>query len=83
MNETSCPVCDGPAQIKRVAKAFGRGDSLLVIEDIPVIVCRSCHEQYIAAETLHEIEQLRERQHQARMVQVERFAAYASTQRRS
>lgn len=75
MNDTSCPVCGEPAQIKRVAKAFGRGDSLLVIEDIPVMVCRSCHEQYIAAEILQDIEQLRERPHQARMVQVERFAA--------
>jgi len=76
MNETSCPVCGEPAQIKRVAKAFGRGDGLLVIEDIPLIVCRNCHEQYIAAETLHEIEQLRERQqHHARMIHVERFAA--------
>lgn len=76
MNEASCPVCGEPAHIKRITKAFGRGDSLLVIEDIPLIVCRNCHEQYLAAETLHEIEQLRERQqHQARMIQIERFAA--------
>jgi YgiT-type zinc finger domain-containing protein len=76
MNETLCPVCGGPAQIKRVTKALGRGDDLLVIEDIPLIVCRNYHEQYIAAETLREIEQLRERQqHHARMIQVERFAA--------
>jgi hypothetical protein len=41
-----------------------------------MIVCRTCHEQYIAAATLREIEQLRERQqHQARMIDVERFAA--------
>ena len=76
MNETSCPVCGEPAEIKLVAKAFGRGDDLLVIEDIPMIVCRTCHEQYIASETLREIENLRERrQHQARMIDVERFAA--------
>lgn len=75
MNETICPVCGGPAQIKPVTKAFGRGDNLLVIEDIPLVVCKNCHEQYIAAETLHEIEQLRERrQHQVRMIHVERFA---------
>ena len=75
MNETKCPVCGEPAQIKRVAKAFGRGDDLLVIEDIPLIVCRTCREQYIAAEALQEIEQLRERrQHRTRMIHVEKFA---------
>jgi YgiT-type zinc finger domain-containing protein len=76
MNETICPVCGERAEIKRIAKAFGRGNGLLVIEDIPMIVCRTCHEQYIAAETLHEIEKLRERQqHQTRMIDVEQFAA--------
>jgi YgiT-type zinc finger domain-containing protein len=76
MNETNCPVCGERAEIKRIAKAFGRGNSLLVIEDIPMIVCRACHEQYITSETLHEIEKLRERQqHQSRMIDVERFAA--------
>lgn len=76
MNEISCPVCGERAEIKRIAKAFGHGNGLLVIEDIPMIVCRTCHEQYIASETLHEIEKLRERQqHQARMIDVERFAA--------
>ncbi|WP_295438160.1 YgiT-type zinc finger protein [uncultured Thiodictyon sp.] len=76
MNETRCPVCGEPVEIGQIAKAFGRGNGLLVIEDIPMIVCRTCHEQYIAAEALHEIEKLRERrQHQARMIKVERFAA--------
>ena len=76
MNETIFPVCGGPAQIKPVAKAFGRGDNLLVIENIPLVVCKNCHAQYIAAEALHEIEQLRERgQHQVRVIHVERFAA--------
>jgi YgiT-type zinc finger domain-containing protein len=62
MNETSCLVCGARAEIMRIAKAFGRDADLLVIEDVPVIVCRTCHEQYIASETLHEIERLRERQ---------------------
>ncbi len=76
MNETKCPVCGESAQLKRITKAFGQGENLLVIEDIPLIVCRHCHEQYITAQALHEIELLREQRiHQARMVQVERFAA--------
>lgn len=76
MNETLCPVCGKSAKIKRVAKAFGQGRDLLVIEDIPLIVCRTCHEQYVTAQTLEEIERLREqRHHDSREVQVERCEA--------
>ncbi len=76
MTEVLCPVCGTSATTKRVAKAFGQGRDLLVIEAIPVIVCRTCHEQYITAETLDEIEQLRERgHHESRIVPVERCAA--------
>ena len=76
MSETSCPVCGAAAKVKRVAKAFGRGSDLLVIEDIPVIVCRACHEQYITAQTLEEIERLRERRHsESRVIPVEHCSA--------
>jgi YgiT-type zinc finger domain-containing protein len=76
MSETNCPVCGQNAQIKLIAKAFGRGEQLLVIEEIPLIVCRHCHEQYITAATLHQIERLREQKaHKTRLVQVEGFAA--------
>ncbi|MBK5940047.1 type II toxin-antitoxin system MqsA family antitoxin [Halochromatium roseum] len=76
MNESLCPVCGGAATIKHVTKAFGQGNDLLVIEDIPVIACRACHEHYLTAQTLSEIERLRERgHHDARVVPVERYAA--------
>ena len=76
MNETLCPVCNANARVKRVSKAFGQGSELLVIEDIPVIVCRVCHEQYITAETLEEIERLRsQRSHGSRVVAVEHCTA--------
>lgn len=76
MSEGICPVCGVAATIKRVTKAFGQGKDLLVIEGIPVIVCRACHEQYITAQTLGEIERLREQgHHETRVVPVERYAA--------
>lgn len=76
MSENRCPVCGGHATIKRVAKVFGQGSNLLVIEDIPVVVCHACHEQYITAQTLGEIERLRERDHhESRNVPIERYAA--------
>ena len=76
MSESICPVCGGAATIKRVTKAFGQGHDLLVIEGIPVIACRTCHEQYVTAQTLAEIDRLREQgHHESRVVPVERYAA--------
>ena len=55
-----CQVCgEKTASIKKVTKSFGRGQSLVVIEDIPVHSCSSCHESYITADTAREIDRIR------------------------
>jgi YgiT-type zinc finger domain-containing protein len=55
-----CDVCgqDG-ARIRRVARAYGKGKNMLVIENIPVVSCPHCGESYLTADTLHEIERLK------------------------
>ena len=55
-----CDICgqDG-ARIRRVARTYGKGKNLLVIENIPVVTCPHCGENYLTAETLHEIERLK------------------------
>ena len=55
-----CDLCgkDG-TKTKRVSRSFGNGLNLFVIENVPVISCPSCLESYVAAETLHEIEQIK------------------------
>lgn len=70
-----CDVCGkGNARIRRITRAYGTGDDLLLIENIPVISCPDCGESYLTAETLHQIDQIkRERQ---RFV-VERFVEVA------
>ena len=56
----NCEICGkDTASIKRVTKSFGRGHSLVVIEDIPVLSCNSCHESYITADTAREIDRIR------------------------
>ncbi len=56
-------VCDNcgqkDAKIRRVSRSYGKGDSLLVIENVPVISCSRCGESYLTAETLHEIERIK------------------------
>ena len=56
----NCEICGKKtASIKKVTKSFGRGQSLVVIEDIPVLSCSSCHESYITADTAREIDRIR------------------------
>ncbi len=47
------------AKIRHVSRSYGRGDNLLVIENIPVVSCPDCGESYLTAETLHEIERIK------------------------
>ncbi|MBM3236415.1 type II toxin-antitoxin system MqsA family antitoxin [Candidatus Poribacteria bacterium] len=55
-----CDICgQKDAHIRRVARTYGKGKDLLVIENIPVVSCPHCGESYLTAETLHEIERLK------------------------
>lgn len=59
-NELTCDICgQAGARIRHVSRSYGKGDSLLVIENIPVISCPRCGESYLTAETLHEIERIK------------------------
>ena len=66
------------ARIRRVVETVGKGPDLLVIENVPLVVCTQCGESYFTADTLHELERIRlHRQSFAaeRAVQVAQFAA--------
>ncbi len=56
-------ICDScgkrGAQIRHVTRSYGKGANLLVIENVPVVVCQHCGESYLTAETLHEIERIK------------------------
>ena len=55
-----CEICGKEgARVRRVARTYGKGKDLLVIENIPVASCPHCGESYLTAETLHEIERLK------------------------
>ena len=47
------------AKIRHVSRSYGKGDNLLVIENVPVVSCPHCGESYLTAETLHEIERIK------------------------
>ena len=47
------------ARIRRVSRSYGGGESLLVIENVPVVICPHCGESYLTSETLHDIERIK------------------------
>lgn len=55
-----CDVCGkSGARIRRITRSYGKGENLLVIENIPIVSCPNCGESYLTAETLHEIERIK------------------------
>ena len=55
-----CELCGAQASaIKKTTKSFGRGDNLVVIENIPIVHCSRCHESYLTADTARELDRIR------------------------
>ena len=60
MSEMICDICGkSGAKIRRTTRSYGKGENLLVIENIPVVSCPNCGESYLTADTLHEIERIK------------------------
>jgi YgiT-type zinc finger domain-containing protein len=47
------------ARIRRVARTYGKGKDILIIENVPIVSCPHCGESYLEAETMHEIERIK------------------------
>jgi len=61
----TCDICGATnATARRATRSFGAGDSLVIIEGIPVVHCPSCHESYITAETSREVDRIRKNRRQ-------------------
>ena len=60
MAEIICDICGkNGARIRKITRSYGKGENLLVIENIPVVSCPNCGESYLTADTLHEIERIK------------------------
>jgi len=59
-NKIACDCCGEVGVIqKHVTRSFGKGERVVVIDSIPMLVCPHCGENYFTASTLQEIERLR------------------------
>ena len=55
-----CDICGKSGVRQRyISRIYGQGESLLVIEGVPVMSCPHCGESYLTAHTLHEIERIK------------------------
>ena len=55
-----CDLCgESGAQVRQVSRSSGKGVTLFVIENVPIVSCPHCGESYLSAETLHEIERIK------------------------
>jgi len=60
MATIKCAICGAEeAHVRHVTRSYGKGDRLLVIENVPVVNCPKCGESYMTAETMHEIERIK------------------------
>jgi YgiT-type zinc finger domain-containing protein len=60
MNSMRCENCGKEgARLRHITRSYGKGQALLVIENVPVVSCPHCGESYITAETMHELERIR------------------------
>jgi len=55
-----CDICNKKgARIRFVTRTYGKGANLFVVENVPVVHCRSCGESYLTAETMHELARIK------------------------
>ena len=55
-----CDICGKEgARTRLVTRHYGKGENLLIVENIPSITCPHCGESYFTAETLREIERIK------------------------
>lgn len=56
-----CDICGKQgAKVIHVARSYGSGVDLLVIENVPVVSCPHCGESYLTAATLRAIENIKQ-----------------------
>ncbi len=54
-----CDICEQEGvEITHMDEVHGEGDDMYVIRNIPVYSCPHCHEEYLASETIDELERL-------------------------
>lgn len=55
-----CDICGVKAAvIERMPKIFGKGERMILIENVPVIRCSNCGESYLTQDTMRKLDEIR------------------------
>ena len=56
----TCDVCGfEDAKVRHVSRTYGKRENIVVIDNVPIVVCPRCGESYLTAETMQEVERLK------------------------
>ncbi len=68
-----CAACGKSGiRLRHITRSYGRGSALLVVENVPVLVCSHCGESYLTADTLHALERIK--RHRRKLASPKRVA---------
>ncbi len=74
-----CGICGQEgARLRRMARTYGKGDDLLVIENVPVVSCPHCGESYLTADTARELDRIRRHRREVAVSRPVPVAEYAT-----
>ena len=87
MNKESMVTCDicgkEGARVRKNTRSYGKGNQLLVIENVPMISCPHCGESYLTADTMHELERIKLHRKSFASERPVRVAEYALAENRA
>jgi YgiT-type zinc finger domain-containing protein len=73
-----CDMCgQAGARLLRVTRSYGKGETLLIIENVPVVSCPHCGTSYLTAQTLHESDRIKRHRHELASERPVAVAAFA------
>ena len=80
----TCDICGKEgARVRKNTRSYGKGNQLLVIENVPMISCPHCGESYLTADTMHELERIKLHRKSFATERPVRVAEYALTENRA
>ena len=78
VGSTVCDVCGfAEARIRYTSRTYGKGQDLLVIENVPVVSCPSCGTSYLTSSTLKEIDRIKRTRKTVAVAQLVEVASFS------
>ena len=60
---TICDICgEKAARLVKRPQILGRGEQMMVVDNVPVIACKNCGESYMTSRTMHKLDDIRTKQ---------------------